>query len=64
MLGVDVRSRIDFKGTAVVGRVLKEAVERVKYLAGQQEEEFSAIKVSPRPPMYEEVRRTLINHRD
>ena len=55
MLVVDARSRVDLKGAVVVGRVLEEAVQRVKHLAGQQEEEFSITEVSARFPMREEA---------
>jgi hypothetical protein len=41
MFGVDARCRIDLQGIVVVGRVLEKAVEWIKHLMREQEEEFS-----------------------
>lgn len=60
----DVRTGVNLKSTAVVGRALEEAVERAKHLAGQQEGEFSTTEGNARLPMCEEMRRTSINRHD
>lgn len=41
VLGVDARRRVDLKGIVVVRRVLEQAVEGVKHLVREQEEEFT-----------------------
>lgn len=49
MFRVDPRVRIDLQRVVVVRRVLKQAIERVEHLVGQEEEEFSADKLAQVP---------------
>jgi hypothetical protein len=41
MFRIDTRMRVDLKGIVVMGRVLKQAVERVEHFMREQEEELS-----------------------
>ena len=47
MLWVDAGRRINLQGIVVVSRVLEKAVEWIKHLMREQEEEFSVGVVSP-----------------
>lgn len=41
VLGVDARMGVDLQGVVVVSGVLKQTVEGIEHLVGEQEEEFS-----------------------
>ena len=46
MFGIDAGVRIYLKGVIVVSRVFEEAVEGIKHLVGEQEEEFTTRRLA------------------